>query len=67
MGEGASFALGAPRPPLHGRGGLLRFVTIAAPAPWGRGPPSLWDHRVPRHMGEGASFALGPPRPPPHG
>ena len=67
MGEGPSFALGSPRPPPHGRGGLLRSGITEAPTAWARGPPSLWDHRGPRRMGEGASFALGPPRPPPHG
>ena len=67
MGEGASFALGPPRPPPHGRGHLLRFGTTEAPIGWARGPPSLWDHQGPHRMGEGASFALGPPRPPPHG
>ena len=50
MFEGASFVLGPPRPPPHGRGGLIRFGTIGGPC----------------RMGEGASFSLGPPRPPPH-
>ena len=67
MGEGASFALGSPRPPPHGLGGLLHFGTTVAPTAWARGPPLLWDHRGPHGMGEGASFALGSPRPPPHG
>ena len=53
MGNGASFALGPPRPPLRGRGGLLRFGFI--------------DHRGPCRMGMGASFALVSPRPPQHG
>ena len=67
MGEGASFALGPPRPPAHGRGGLLCFGTTEAPTAWAWGPPSHWDHRGPHHMGVGAFFALGPPRPPSHG
>ena len=76
MGEGASFALGPPRPPPHGRGGLLRLGiteapaawawghlrlgTTEAPAAWAREPPSLWYYRGPRRMGAGASFVLGP-------
>ena len=51
MGEGASSALGLPRPPPHGRGGLLRFGSTEAPAPWARVPPPF----------------LRPPRPPPRG
>ena len=66
MSAGASFALGPPRPPPHGCGGLLRLGIMEAPAAMARGDPSLWIHQGPRHMGTGASFALGPPRPPPH-
>ena len=67
MGEGASFVLGSPRPPPHGREGLPRFGTTEAPNACTRGPPSLWDHQGPYRIGEGSSFALGPPRPPAHG
>ena len=79
MGVRASSAMGAPRPPSHLRGGLLRFGATYAPAAWvwgppllwehrsprpiGVGPPQIWDHRGPYHMGEGASTTLGPPRP----
>ena len=49
MGEGASSVLGPPRPPPHGRGGLIRFGTTEAPAAWARGPPPFLDHRGPRH------------------
>ena len=51
MGMGTLSVSGPPRPPPHGRAGLLRFR----------------DSRGPRRMGEGASSALGPPRPPRHG
>ena len=72
MGEEASFALGPPRPPPHGRGGLLRFGITQAPAAWVRGPPSFWDHRGPHRMGGGGllrfgttkaptAWAMGPP------
>ena len=61
------FALGPMRPPLQGRGGVLRFGVTEAPTSWARGPPSLWDPRGPHRMGEGASFALARTRPPPHG
>ena len=71
MGAGVSFALGPPgppqhghgrlpalesfRPPPHGPGSLLQFGFTEAPAAWGRGPPSLWDHQGPRRMGMGTS------------
>ena len=67
MGEEASFALGPPRLPPHGRGGLLRFGTTGGLTAWAWGPPSLWEHRSPHRTGEWASFNLGPPRPPAHG
>ena len=47
MGEGASSALGPPRPPLHECGGLLRFGTTEAPAAWARGPPPLGTTEAP--------------------
>ena len=59
IGVGPPFALGPPRPPPHGRGGLSRFGTTEAPAAWAQGPPPFWDHRGPRHMGAGASFLFG--------
>ena len=43
--EGASPAMGPPRPPPLRRGGLLGFGTTGAPAAEARGPPSLCDHR----------------------
>ena len=67
MGVGGFFALGPPRPPPHGQGGLLRFGTTEALAAWARGPPPFWDHRGPRRMNEGASLILRPLRPPRHG
>ena len=57
MGEGASPALGPPRPPPHGRGDVLRFGATEAPAAWARGPPPLGDHRGPRRVSAGVSSA----------
>ena len=78
MVEGASFALGPPRPRVHGIGALICFGTTEAPTAWargppqlrgnrgphgmGQGPPSLWDHQGPHLIGVGASLALGPPK-----
>ena len=67
MGEGASFALGAPRPLAHGGGGLIRFGTTKAPTAGATGPPFLSPHRGSHRMGQGASLVSGPSRPPPHG
>ena len=41
----------APRPPLHRRGGRLRFGITAAPAALARGPFLRGDHRGPCHVG----------------
>ena len=45
MGEGASFALVSPRPPPHGRAGLLCFGTTEAPTAWAWGPPCVRGRR----------------------
>ena len=44
MGVGPYFARGSPRPPPHGRVGLLGSGITEAPTAWARGPPSLRDY-----------------------
>ena len=59
MGDGASSALGPPRPVPHGQGGLLRFGTTEAPAASAKGVIALWDHRGPPRHGQRGQLNFG--------
>ena len=63
MGAGASFVLQPPRPPPHGRGGLLCFGFIEAPVTGAWGPLFFLDHRVLHRAGGGTYFTFGSSRP----